>query len=210
MGGSPHSTINFVGAMVTVTDAGGSQVDVTVTSPDVPKANFEATWAPDAYDDSSVGYSIGSRWIDITADGEYVMLNATVGDSVWKETTVTVYGSEFQSAKDDSSTSTQSTSYVTKFTLTTTSLVGGDYAIDWSTDWIPEDTGKIQILMDGTTSLSEHVYKPGNSGNWVGFSGFDERTLSAATHTFEMQYLSTDAGLKTHARNARIKLYRVS
>jgi len=43
--------------------------------------------APAVIDDSNDGYSVGSRWIDTTADKEYVCLDATVGAAVWTETT---------------------------------------------------------------------------------------------------------------------------
>ncbi|MGC9100891.1 MAG: hypothetical protein ACP5HC_06505, partial [Caldisericum sp.] len=51
------------------------------------KCNYNATSAPTANNDSSQGYSIGSRWIDTTNDDEYVCLDATVGAAVWKKTT---------------------------------------------------------------------------------------------------------------------------
>lgn len=51
------------------------------------KSNLAAAVAPGVDDDSVAGYSVGSRWIDTTADKEYVCLDATVGAAVWTETT---------------------------------------------------------------------------------------------------------------------------
>ena len=51
------------------------------------KVNLTATVAPTATDDSSLGYAVGSRWVDVIADKEYVCLDATVGAAVWTETT---------------------------------------------------------------------------------------------------------------------------
>jgi hypothetical protein len=48
---------------------------------------FNATAAPAITDDSGDGYSVGSRWIDTTADKEYVCLDASVGAAAWTETT---------------------------------------------------------------------------------------------------------------------------
>lgn len=48
---------------------------------------FDATTAPGVGDDSGDGYSIGSRWIDTTADEAYVCLDATLGAAVWVKTT---------------------------------------------------------------------------------------------------------------------------
>ena len=47
----------------------------------------DATTAPTANDDSGDGYSVGSRWVDVTGDKEYVCLDATLTAAVWTETT---------------------------------------------------------------------------------------------------------------------------
>lgn len=51
------------------------------------KNNDGAAVAPAVTDDSGDGYAVGSRWIDTTADQEYVALDVTVGAAVWTETT---------------------------------------------------------------------------------------------------------------------------
>lgn len=53
----------------------------------VRKSNFTATAAPTVTDDSDAGWIVGSRWINLTADNEYVLTDATVGAAVWKLTT---------------------------------------------------------------------------------------------------------------------------
>jgi hypothetical protein len=50
--------------------------------------NLNASVAPTATDDSGSGYVVGSRWIDTTADKEYVCVDATATAAVWTETTV--------------------------------------------------------------------------------------------------------------------------
>jgi len=51
------------------------------------KYNLTATTDPGVGDDSDDGYSVGSRWINVTLDKEFVCLDATVGAAVWTETT---------------------------------------------------------------------------------------------------------------------------
>lgn len=48
--------------------------------------NMTAAVAPTVNEDSGDGYGIGSRWLDTTADIEYVCLDATVGAAVWRGT----------------------------------------------------------------------------------------------------------------------------
>lgn len=53
----------------------------------IPLSKLDATAAPAITDDGDAGYSIGSRWYDLTADDEYVCLDNTQGTAVWKLTT---------------------------------------------------------------------------------------------------------------------------
>lgn len=46
---------------------------------------FDATTAPIGTDDSSAGYSVGSTWIDVTADDVYRCVDASVGSAVWEQ-----------------------------------------------------------------------------------------------------------------------------
>jgi len=51
------------------------------------KAKLDATTAPAVGNDNTQGYAIGSRWIDVTNDKEYVCLDVSTGAAVWTETT---------------------------------------------------------------------------------------------------------------------------
>jgi hypothetical protein len=62
------------------------------TSPLVTLNKWDATTAPDVDDDDSAGYAVGSRWIDVTGDAEYVCLDASTGAAVWTETTAEAAG----------------------------------------------------------------------------------------------------------------------
>lgn len=50
------------------------------------KVKLDGTAAPTVNDDTTEGYAVGSRWIDVTNDKEYVCLDATDGAAVWKAT----------------------------------------------------------------------------------------------------------------------------
>lgn len=51
----------------------------------IKQNNFAATAAPTVTDDAGDGYTVGSRWIDVTNDRAYVCVDATVGAAVWLE-----------------------------------------------------------------------------------------------------------------------------
>lgn len=51
------------------------------------KHKWDATVAPTSGDDSDDGYSIGSRWLNLSSDKEYVCFDATATAAIWKETT---------------------------------------------------------------------------------------------------------------------------
>ena len=59
---------------------------ITVPDSDVElfKDNLSATTAPTANDDNTVGYSIGSRWIDVTNDAVYTAVDVSTGAAIWR------------------------------------------------------------------------------------------------------------------------------
>jgi len=50
------------------------------------KNNLAATVAPVATDDQNAGYAIGSKWINISTDRTYQLVDATPSAAVWRET----------------------------------------------------------------------------------------------------------------------------
>ena len=53
----------------------------------VPIIKFDGVGAPTANDDSTGGYTVGSRWLDTTNDEEYVCMHNDVGGAIWEHTT---------------------------------------------------------------------------------------------------------------------------
>jgi hypothetical protein len=51
------------------------------------KYNLTSTINPTINDDINSNYSVGSRWINLSNDKEFVCLNAIPGSAIWKETT---------------------------------------------------------------------------------------------------------------------------
>lgn len=74
----------------------------------VKKANLTATVDPAVTDDSSAGYAVGSKWINVAADKGFECMDASVGAAIWKNTTGTggdPEGGEVSAIAQDSTTS---------------------------------------------------------------------------------------------------------
>jgi len=74
---------------------GGTGSDLSATGPGyltqttsganvaILKSNLTAIIAPTTSDDNTLGYGVGSQWIDTAAKIEYICLNASTGAAVW-------------------------------------------------------------------------------------------------------------------------------
>lgn len=68
-------------------DSWGTKMNTNLDTIDanLPKSKFDATVAPTVNEDSGDGYAVGSRWLDVATDKEYVCLDATATAAVWRE-----------------------------------------------------------------------------------------------------------------------------
>ena len=93
----PRSPFEKTGTSITP-NVDGDTLDATIIGGTTPAAGsfttltsttnkLDATADPTVDDDTDLGYVVGSRWIDVTADKEYVCLDDTNGAAVWTETT---------------------------------------------------------------------------------------------------------------------------
>ena len=93
----PRSPFEKTGTSITP-NVDGDTLDATIIGETTPAAGsfttltsttnkLDATAAPTVNNDIDEGYVVGSRWIDVTADKEYVCLDNTDGAAVWTETT---------------------------------------------------------------------------------------------------------------------------
>lgn len=57
----------------------------------IKKSNFTSTGNPTVSDDSTTGYAIGSRWINVSTDEEYVCLDSSSGAAIWERTTADIF-----------------------------------------------------------------------------------------------------------------------
>lgn len=50
-------------------------------------SNFSATVDPTNYEDSDDGYEVGSPWVNTLTDRGFTLVDATIGNAIWKRTT---------------------------------------------------------------------------------------------------------------------------
>jgi hypothetical protein len=60
-----------------------SEAIAFLDSLDVPIRHNSAAGIPTVNEDSADGYDVGSRWVDLTNDNEYVCLDNTTGAAIW-------------------------------------------------------------------------------------------------------------------------------
>ena len=75
------------GNLIKFSGVAGVGEDTGVAALNVTKNKFDATIAPTVNNDTDEGYTIGSKWYDVTADKGYVCLDNTDGAAVWTEIT---------------------------------------------------------------------------------------------------------------------------
>ena len=122
------------------------------------------------------------------------------------------FGQDYQTAISAARSTTTSTTFQTKVTLTTPSLTG-TYRVGW-TSVIDIDNNKKSVLArlqnttDAVTIGAEHSMEPKDVTNRIVAGGFAEVSFSGASKTFEIQYRAT--GNTAGIEDARIEIWRVS
>ena len=82
------ATAAYVIPATTPTEGQGLVIDsgntLQWTTVETLKNKTDATAAPTATDDSSAGYAVGSKWVDVTNDMFYICVDASAGSAVWQ------------------------------------------------------------------------------------------------------------------------------
>lgn len=103
--GTWYEQVPIAGWLAMVEDEGGDLVGFNgstwvLQTTTLPQDKLDATVDPNADNDIDEGYTVGSRWINVTADTAWVCLNNTDGAAVWKETTIAGLVNKFDATSD--------------------------------------------------------------------------------------------------------------
>jgi len=129
------------------------------------------------------------------------------------QTTISASG-EDQSAVDSDLSTTTSTTFQTKLTLTTPTIPAGDYRIGWSFQWGGSDATKsfvFRVYLDDTTEIDLLRMQPTNGGSSQRSpaGGFHYITLTNAVHNFKIQYRAATSGT-ARIDEAKLELWRIT
>lgn len=128
---------------------------------------------------------------------------------------VATFGSEYNLAESLGQSQNGTTTFVTKLTLTLTSLPAGTYRLNWFYNWTLNGTGddfEANIVQDGTTNLYEHRQEPKDAGTDQRHpaTGFIPNLSLSGNHTFEIEYRTDDVGITAFISDARLEIWRIS
>ena len=141
----------------------------------------------------------------------------TVTDEGSNKTTVSVssiFGSEPGDAESDGTSTTTSTSYQNKVTLTTGVLPSGKYKVSYYAEYRNNNNGggvEVEIDVGGTVIAHGGMEPDDKNVDYHSIGGFKISTLNGA-QTIRIRYRrSSHSGLGTaECRRARIEIYRIS
>jgi hypothetical protein len=164
--------------------------------------------------DTTAGYLNGKLVagtnITLTENGdggnETLTIDASGGGS-------SVFGSEFHYAESESTSSTTSTSYQTKVSLTTGSLPTGNYVVFYTFVYKnsnKEKMTRVQVRLN-TGEISTNISTPkfDQSGSWLLGGGHKHFADMSGVQTFDIRFKRVTEGT-AQIQDARITFWRVS
>jgi hypothetical protein len=175
------------------------------------KATLDAVVLPIATDDAAAGYAVGSLYIDIAAGKSYVCISSINGAAVWSQTSLPVFGNQWQYKEDNVAVlvTSPTPTYVDILVLTTPSLAMGEYCIAWNWDAEYTTSGQLIVtaVLDAVGVIG--VGRTGSipfTGGFITMSGFKCMALSGV-HVLRIQ--ATRSGANASVRSRRLSIYRV-
>lgn len=131
------------------------------------------------------------------------------------------FGANYQYEEDETVSTTVSTTFQNKLTLTTPSIPAGTYRIGVSYQWNHDNAGndfEAEVQVNAVQAFL-HKQEPKDSAGTFGSTGTSQQylaghawneVLTAGIHTIELNYRTDSGGDESSIWNARIEFWRVS
>jgi len=149
---------------------------------------------------------VGKGEVNVTLEGIDVVVSGT------PHAAVGVFGNDYQVAVSDGDSSTTSSSFQTKTTLTTPAL-NGNYLVQFCCITGNDGGNAHQVQLENTTDTAR-IFGPVtykiDSENIIDHFGYGVVSFTGSAKTFEIQYNASGGGGTTTIRQARITIWRVA
>lgn len=162
---------------------------------------------------------------DVVADSITDTLTFTSGTAIDLELvtnpttdTITInnidfFGTQFQQATDDTVSSTTSTAFINKLTMTTPSLPSGTYRVGWYSELnstAANYSTSVRIQLNATTTIGERIQEAQDTRDIHNFGGYVFLTLSGI-NSFNLDYAKVGGGAgNASIRRSRIEIWRIT
>lgn len=196
---APHSTLNFTGAGVNVTDGGSGVATINVPGGIIIQ------------DESTNITNTPHTTINFTGDNvsAYDLGGGVAG--VWVQPTT--FGTWYGWSGDETETSTNSTSPIQKARLSLTGITAGNYRIGWYYEWRRNSTSNdymARVQIDDTTTIMEHSEESQDTNSWHCVSGFYIGAFTTGNHYIDFDHYGESTSNTSYTRRLRIEIWRVS
>lgn len=146
---------------------------------------------------------------------DIVWITAPIAKATLDGITWTSYGiNDLVASSNDAESSTTSTSWLQKVTLTTPILQDGvQYRIGWSAEVKGTSTtqrARIQLQLDNSITFAASDITARSSSDYIAIGGFYYYIGTGASSNIDMDYCSSNASNTAFVRRARLEIWRVS
>jgi len=121
-----------------------------------------------------------------------------------------LFGTEFNYAVDDTTSTTTSTTFQQKLRLTTTNLPLGNYIVFWSFEWaISFNNQEVEFRIQANDSIDINIFNPqGRADSFINNSGFANYNSASGVNTIDLDFRRVATFGTVSIRSARLSVWR--